>query len=367
MRISSLHLLLPVSLLIMVHAAHAQFRPYGTAENDSITLFFAGDVMQHAPQIEGARDTTGDYNYVSCFQYIRPYWAKADYVFANLETTLSDRHFSGYPHFCAPWQLARDLKACGADFLTTNNNHSCDKGAEGIKKTLHFLDSLGIFHTGTFADTTAWLQETPHYLRHGQFKIALLSYTYGTNGIPVPNGQVVSLIDTFTMKRQISKARLDSATNIIVFVHWGTEYANQQNAGQEKLAAFLHEQGADIVIGSHPHVVQPLEYVLRGQDTCGITVYSLGNFISNQRKRYTNGGINVQLDLRRENGKMHYKMSYLSCYVYRPFERGCLRYYTIPEPDAPDLLGERDSLLYTRFFRDTDALLRGKAAKYVKD
>lgn len=358
---------LSVCLLLTVYTVHAQFWPYGTQENDSITLFFVGDVMQHAPQIEGARNTAGDYDYTSCFQYIRPYWAKADYVFANLETTLSDRNFSGYPHFCAPWQLARDLQVCGVDFLTTNNNHSCDKGAKGIKKTLYFLDSLGIPHTGTFTDTTSWLKETPLYIRHGQFKIALLSYTYGTNGIPVTDGQVVSLIDTFTMKRQISKARLDSATNIIVFVHWGIEYANKQNAGQEKLAAFLHEQGADIVIGSHPHVVQPLEYALRQQDTSGITVYSLGNFISNQRKRYTNGGIGVQLRLKRKNGKMYYKMSYLSCYVFRPFENGGLRYYVIPEPDAPALLSGRDSLLYTRFFQDTDALLQGKAAKYVKD
>ncbi len=367
MYMSFLKIPLSVCLLFMVHVVPAQFWAYGTQENDSITLFFVGDVMQHTPQIEGARDTAGGYDYTSCFQYIRPYWTQADYVFANLETTLSDRHFSGYPHFCAPWQLARDLKACGVDFLTTNNNHSCDKGAEGIKKTLYFLDSLGIPHTGTFTDTTSWLKETPQYLRHGQFKIALLSYTYGTNGIPVTDGQVVSPIDTFTMKRQISKARLDSATNIIVFVHWGIEYANQQNTGQEKLAAFLHEQGADMVIGSHPHVVQPLEYTLRGQDTCGITVYSLGNFISNQRKRHTNGGIGVRLHLRRQNGKMHYKMSYLSCYVFRTLKNGSLRYYTIPEPDAPSLLGERDSLFYTRFFQDTDALLQGKAAKYVKD
>ena len=105
-----------------------------TASADSITLFFVGDVMQHSPQINGAwNPTSGEHDYKPCFQYIRPYWEKADYVIANLETTLDNKNFSGYPQFCAPWQLARDLKACGVDLLTTNNNHSCDKCHEGIR------------------------------------------------------------------------------------------------------------------------------------------------------------------------------------------------------------------------------------------
>lgn len=349
--------------LILFIPAYPQFWPYGNPEKDSITLFFVGDVMQHAPQITGARDSSGNYDYRHCFQYIRPYWEKADYVFANLETTLSDRNFSGYPQFCAPWHLARDLKSSGVDYLTTNNNHSCDKGYAGIRQTLYYLDSLEIPHTGTFTDTISWLTQTPLYIRHGSFKIALLSYTYGTNGIPVTGGQVVSMIDTFTMARQISKARLDTATHIIAIVHWGIEYQTTQNTEQEKMAAFLHAQGADIVIGSHPHVVQPMEYVTDGQDTCGITVYSLGNFISNQSKRYTNGGIGVQLQLIREKDRTRYDLSYLNCYVYRPVENGLRRYYVIPEPEAALLLGERDSVLYNQFFRDTDGIINQKAKK----
>ena len=176
--------------------------------------------MQHEPQISGAWNAeTADYDYLPCFQYITPYWQKADYVIANLETTLSDRGYSGYPQFCAPWQLARDLKACGVDILTTNNNHSCDKGHRGIAKTIYYLDSLQFPHTGTFTDTTAWLTRSPLYIRQGKFKIALISYTYGTNGIPVTHGQVVSMIDTFHMARQIEKALLDTVTNIIAVMH----------------------------------------------------------------------------------------------------------------------------------------------------
>lgn len=331
---------------------------------DSITLFFIGDVMQHSPQISGAWDSSHhDYDYNHCFQYIQPYWEQADYVLANLETTLDKKNFSGYPQFCAPWQLARDIKKCGVDILTTNNNHSCDKGAGGIRKTIWYLDSLQIAHTGTFTDTNTWIKESPIYIRQGKFKIALLSYTYGTNGIPVTQGQVVSMIDTFTMSRQIEKARLDTATNVIVVIHWGIEYETTQNAGQKKLAAWLHEQGADIIIGSHPHVVQPLEYTIEGKDTTGITVYSLGNFISNQSKRYTNGGIGVHLTLNREGGRTQYQMKYLSNYVYRPIENGVRRYYIIPEPEAATILGAKDSTLYNEFYQDTEATINGVAGK----
>lgn len=336
-----------------------------TSGQDSISLFFFGDIMQHSPQITGAwDDTLKDYNYLPCFHHIAPYWQQADYVIANLETTLSYKNFSGYPQFCAPWQLVRDLKKCGVDILTTNNNHSCDKGASGIRQTICYLDSLLIPHTGTFTDTNSWLSSTPLYIRQGQFKIALLSYTYGTNGIPVTNGQVVSMIDTFTISRQIEKARLDTATNIVVVVHWGEEYFTTPNTAQKKLAGWLHQNGADIIIGSHPHVVQPLEYVSDGKDTCGITVYSLGNFVSNQSQRYTNGGIGVYLSLVRQKGVTTYKMKYLSSYVHRPIENQKRRYYVIPEPEAHRLVPTQDSVLYRQFLQDTDSIINGKAEKF---
>lgn len=354
-----------ISLLLSTIGCIAQpWKNDELATRDSITLFFIGDIMQHAPQITGAWNPANqEHDYKHCFQYIQPYWEKADYVIANLETTLDYQNFSGYPQFCAPWQLARDLKACGVDILTTNNNHSCDKGHEGIKKTIYYLDSLQIPHTGTFLDTNSWTTQTPLYIRHGNFKIALLSYTYGTNGIPVTHGQVVSMIDSSTMIRQIHQARNDTATNIIVMTHWGIEYAITQDSGQEKIARLLHENGADIVIGSHPHVVQPLEYTFSGPDTTGITVYSLGNFISNQSKRHTNGGIGIQLQLTRKKNKTYYNMQYLSSYVYRPIKKGIRRYYVIPEPNAPNLLGRQDSISYTGFFQDTDSIINGKCAK----
>lgn len=354
------------SFTVLFTYSQAQIDQDTIPSQDSITLFFVGDVMQHAPQITAAWDTAiQDYNYLPCFQYIQPYWEKADYVLANLETTLSDRNFSGYPQFCAPWQLARDIKQSGVDILTTNNNHSCDKGENGIRKTIYYLDSLEIPHIGTYTDTSSWLSQTPLFIRHGQFNIALLSFTYGTNGIPVTHGQVVSMIDSSNMIRQINKAILNDATDIIVIMHWGIEYQTHPNEEQKKLAAWLHHKGADIIIGSHPHVVQPLEYITNGKDTTGITVYSLGNFISNQSKRYTNGGIGVHLTLTQRKGRTKYHMSYLSNYVYRSEKNGSLQYYVIPEPEAKHILGSQDAIRYHEFFTDTDHIIDNKATKYT--
>ncbi len=358
-----------VFLLLLINSLKLSAQPWHhldkSPETDSLCLFFFGDIMQHDPQISGAWDSNlHDYNYRPCFQYIAPYWQKADYVIANLETTLTDKGYSGYPQFSAPWQLVRDLKSCGVDILTTTNNHSCDKGHIGIRKTLYYLDSLKISHTGTYLDTNSWISQTPFYIRHGRFKIALISCTYGTNGIAVTHGQVVSMIDTFHIHRQIEKALLDTATNIIAIMHWGEEYHTTPHPEQERLATWLHTQGADIVIGSHPHVVQPIRYIHQGDDTTGITVFSLGNFVSNQSKRYTNGGIGIYLTLYRQSGRSRYRMQYLSSYVYRPIENGKRRYYVIPEPEASTLLHQQDSLLYTEFFHDTDSIIRGVAPKF---
>lgn len=352
--------------LLLFCPAWVWAQPWRAADTASgrVRLCFIGDVMQHEPQITGAWDEEAqDYDYMPCFRYISPYWQEADYVIGNLETTLSDKGFSGYPQFCAPWQLARDLRRAGVDILTTNNNHSCDKGGTGVRKTIYYLDSLQIPHTGTFADTLGWVRESPLYIRHGGLKIALLSYTYGTNYLPPGKGQVVSMIDTFHIARQIMKARLDSATHIVACMHWGIEYDTLPNAEQRRLADFLHAHGADIVIGSHPHVVQPVEYCVQEGDTVGVTVYSLGNFVSNQSQRRTNGGISVFLDIQCERGRTRYGMKYLGHYVHRPVEEGQRRYYVVPQPEAERLLGRQDSVLYRQFFEDTERIIRGVAEK----
>lgn len=325
----------------------------------SISLFFCGDIIQHLPQIYDAHTPSEkDYKYLKCFRYIAPYWHDSDFVIANLETTLSDKEFSGYPRFSSPWQIARDLQRLGVTTFVTANNHCCDQLARGITKTIYYLDSLGIAHTGIFMDTLSYKKRNPLYLRKNGFKIALLNYTYGTNGLPIPKGFVVSLIDTTVIKRDIRQAQRDSATNIIAFMHWGYEYHTSPNKEQKALATWLHAQGADIVIGSHPHVVQPLEYVLSGQDTTGVTVYSLGNFISNQTYQGTDGGICIRLTLTRPKAAgTRYFMETIKFYTYRPYEEGRTRYYVVPEALADSVVKDYHLTKSKRFFRRTDSIL----------
>lgn len=150
------------------------------------------------------------------------------------------------------------------------------------------------------------------------------------------------MIDTFHMARQIEKALLDTVTNIIAVMHWGEEYFTAPNATQKKLSSWLHERGADIVIGSHPHVIQPISYIQHEQDTLGVTVFSLGNFVSNQSKRYTNGGLGVHLTLYRQNGKpvTGCKPSVTMSIVRRRWEKTLLchpRTGSPPNPRQPGL------------------------------
>lgn len=327
----------------------------------SVTMIFCGDIIQHLPQIYDAHvPLEKDYNYLKCFRYIAPYWQDADIVIANLETTLTDKDFSGYPLFSSPWQIARDLHRLGLTAFVTANNHCCDRGGIGIASTVRYLDSLGIAHTGIFTDTMAYEVRNPLYLKQKGFKIALLNYTYGTNGLPVPRGFVVSPLDTNVMKKDIRKARQDSATNIVAFMHWGYEYHTRQNKEQEELADWLHGQGADIVVGSHPHVVQPIQYTLEDKDTTGVTVFSLGNFISNQSYLGTDGGICIRLTLTRNAaGKTSYAMQPIKFYTYRPYEEGRRRYYVVPEALADSIMQDPHLSKCKRFFRKTDSILSG--------
>lgn len=302
----------------------------GQDQDDAcVTLVFCGDLMQHMPQVQAAA-VEGGYDYADCFRHVAPLWQDADWVVANLETTLSDSRFSGYPQFRSPWQLARDARDAGINVMTTSNNHSCDKGAAGIRSTIQYLDSLGILHTGTFADSLAFARQTPLMLNKNGFRIALLNYTYGTNGIDIPAGTVVSLIDTTRMAYDIALAGEKGATNIIAAVHWGEEYHTKPSSEQRRLAAWLHEKGVDMVIGSHPHVVQPWEYhVTPTAETTGVTVYSLGNFVSNQRKFPTYGGICIKVTINRFGRRTDYRMEHWSNYVSMDFDGA--KYAIIPE------------------------------------
>lgn len=248
-----------------------------------VTIIFSGDLMQHISQINTAKKLDGSYCYDSVFVNLAPFWKSADFAVVNLETTISaDNKYSGYPCFAAPMEIVGSLKRSGIDVIAFANNHTCDKGAKGLSKTLETICNENLIHLG--------VNDTICILNKHNKRIALLNYTYGLNGQPIPNDFSVNMLDTVVMKKHIEIAKKRKATHILAFVHWGDEYITKQNANQEMIAKWLKNQNVDVVIGSHPHVVQPI-------DTSLNVVYSLGNLVSNQRKRYTDGGISIKLTI----------------------------------------------------------------------
>lgn len=260
-----------------------------------ISLLFLGDLMQHDSQINSAYDPSAKlYDYSSCFQFVKPYLSSVDLAIGNLEVTLAGPPYKGYPQFSAPDELALTLKDAGMDVLVTANNHCLDRGRKGLERTIMMLDSLDIIHTGTFRDTVERMNDYPMLFEKNGFSFALLNYTYGTNGIPVTKPNVVNTLDTAVIRKDIIKAKQTSPDAIIVFMHWGQEYQSLPSKAQKDITEFCFRLGAKLVIGAHPHVLQPMEW---RKESDQLIVYSLGNFVSGQRDRYKNGGAMLKIDL----------------------------------------------------------------------
>lgn len=259
----------------------------------SINIVAIGDIMSHSQNFKAAYSSaTKTYDFSSVFEQIQPYVAGADIAIGNVETTFAgqSRGYSGYPTFNTPEALATDLAELGIDVVTTANNHSLDKGYTGLVSTLDELDAAGIEHTGTYRSEEE--QNTILVKDVNGIKVAFLSFTYGTNGIPVPSGKdyCVNLIDKDFIAQQLNLAKELSPDVICVNMHWGVEYNHKQNSNQEDLADFLFENGVDIILGSHPHVIQPMEKrtitLEDGTTKDGFVIYSLGNFMSGQSTAY---------------------------------------------------------------------------------
>ncbi len=319
-----------LSLLLAITAS-------GLQAQDSLKIIFAGDLMGHGGQIKAALTETGKYDYSPCFQFISPYLQSADLAIANFELTLAGPPYKGYPQFSSPDQVLVDACNAGFDIFTTVNNHCMDGGKKGFLRTLKVFDSLDVPHLGTYRSHDEWEKNHPMIIERKGFKLGLVTYTYGTNGLPVPEPLVVNMIDTIQMKADLVKAKELGAEYTIALIHWGEEYQTKANSEQEVLARLLLENGADIVIGGHPHVVQnaTTDALPDNDITPQIVVYSMGNLVSNQRDINTDGGIMVELNLRRDTKDgLKQSCAYMPYWVYRGEYDGLYQYYILPATDA---------------------------------
>jgi len=284
-----------------------------------INLLFVGDIMGHDPQIESAEITKNkSYNYEPCFQYLKPIIEQADLAIANLEVTLPGKPpYRGYPNFRSPNELALALRLAGFDMLVTANNHSNDAGKKGVINTISTIKDYGFYQTGTFKNKEERELYYPLIVYKNDFKIAFLNYTYGTNGIKTKPPAIVNYIDEKLIEQDMKLAQQLQPDAIIVITHWGKEYQYIENKEQRKLAEKIFKWGADLIIGMHPHVVQPIREMEILQPDSSIkktlVTYSLGNFISGQKTPNTEGGFMFEITLEKNKktnkvtlGKHHY-------------------------------------------------------------
>ncbi|HBK24026.1 MAG TPA: capsular biosynthesis protein [Planktothrix sp. UBA10369] len=267
-------------------------------------LVAVGDIMMHGAQIKsGYNPTTKTYNYDNFFQEVKGILSSGDWVIGNLETTLAgpETGYTGYPLFNAPDPLADGIKKAGFNIISTTNNHSLDRGEKGVLKTLENVRKRGLISVGTAASAEAANQIA--IVKKNNISMAILGYSYGTNGIPIPQGKdyLVSLIDPKKIIQDITKARSSGVDIVTVILHFGSEYQRQPNTEQKTLVKQLVNAGADIILGSHPHVVQPHQIFEQtgklGKPKKAVVIYSMGNFISNQREKYRDLGVIFKVNI----------------------------------------------------------------------
>lgn len=310
----------------------------------SISLLAAGDIMFHSPQYRAAYNKeTDSYDFNSTFKYIKKYVENADIALANFETVTAGKEigYQSYPRFNTPKESLLAIKEAGFDILSTANNHSLDHGKKGLISTIDNINEYGMKNIGTYKEPNV-----PIFVEEVEgITIGFLSYTYGLNGLDSfltkeELSYMVNRIDEDKIKEDIENTKSLGADITVVFIHWGNEYQREPSVYQIDLGEKMVEWGANIILGSHPHVIQKSQIINKdGKDN--FIIYSMGNFLSNQRKEtlnnsYTEDGVMVNLEIEKDfsTGDTIIKnINYIPTWVHRYRENGKLFYEILPVDD----------------------------------
>lgn len=276
-------------------------------QNTKATIVAVGDNLIHNTLIAAGEMEDGTRNYNSFYENIKQYIEPADLAIINQETMLGGdvKEYSGYPMFNTPWEVGEAAINAGFDVFTCATNHTMDVGSAGVEKECEFFAKHPeVLHTGTYANTEDYNKIA--YKEVNGIKFAFLNYTYGTNGISVPNDKkyLVKMLTEENVRKDIPEAR-KNADVVIVFPHWGTENSHDVSEQQKKYCKIFMELGVDIVIGTHPHVLQPVEWIT--DDATGkkmLVYYSIGNFISHQVNLNQMCGGMAEITIEKKNGEI---------------------------------------------------------------
>lgn len=316
--------------------------PEGQAPAIHATMVFGGDLLMHVPLGASVLDPdSGHYDFSRIFAPISPYLTEGDLAAATLETVLAgaDRGYTGYPRMNSPTDLAAELVKSGIDLVSTANNHVLDQGWEGLVATVDALDAAGLAHSGSYRSAD---ERTAPLVRDvGGVKVAFLAYADRLNDVPLPKDRpyAVSMVERTQVSDDVRRARAAGAELVVAQVHWGSEYMRQPSRPQREEARMLLEEGVDVIVGSHPHVVQPIVTMTvdrGGRPFTGYVAYSLGNLVSTQVWRYSDNGLLLYVDVERnaigENatGARVTGLRYLPVFVQRGWENGRRAYRVVP-------------------------------------
>lgn len=263
----------------------------------NVKLAAVGDVLIHSSIYKDAKTNAG-YDFKPMFAAVKPYIEEADIAMANQESMLGGEELglADYPRFNSPYEVGDALKDAGFDVINLANNHTLDHGLQAVTNTISHLNDIGLLYTGAYMSVED--QSRIRTMDKNGISFAFLSYTYGTNGIPVPPGHeyIVNYIDLPKIRKEVAEAR-SLADVVVVNLHFGQEYVDMPSDDQKKVARAAVEAGAAIIIGHHPHVLQPAEWIETPKGQKSFVVYSLGNFIAAQEEdRERTGGI-IQLEV----------------------------------------------------------------------
>ncbi len=347
----------------------------------SLILNAVGDLVMHLPIVNSVRKPDGSYDFRPIFRNIRPYLSQADLAVAVLETQLDapGQKYSGYPRFNSPGAIADAILWSGIDMVFLAHNHSLDQGITGLNHSIAYLEQIGLSYTGCRSNTSG---SRYRIIEKNGIKLAFFSYTTTTNGIPLPKGKewAVNMLDFNQITNDIAEVKRVGVDGIIFALHTGIEYQREPSPGQVEIIEKLMVLGVDIVLGSHVHVVQPIEVrtedgLVQGWHRNFFIAYSLGNFLSNQRWRYSDCGLMVNLKLVKGQSRPGIQIvaaSYLPLWVYRYQEEQQWRYEIIMldqngnyrtrfegQPEILERLGQVKN--------DTDELIRGWDQKRSKE
>ncbi|MBP1948448.1 CapA family protein [Virgibacillus litoralis] len=258
-----------------------------------ITISAIGDMLIHSSVYKDAQTADG-YDFMPMLERVKPFLNDTTLTFANQETMIGGKQLglSTYPRFNSPYAVGNALKKSGVDVVSLANNHTLDGGEEAIQSAIEHWESIDMMYTGAYK-SEADSDKIRVYETNEGISVAFLAYTYGTNGLPVPEGKdyLVNLIDKELMASRIQEAK-KQADAVVLSMHFGNQYERLPSDGQKELVQFAADSGVDVVLGHHPHVLQPIDWIEGSNGNKTLVAYSLGNFLSGQDEFYRRiGGI----------------------------------------------------------------------------